>query len=244
MINLGSLLTSRDNLRQGVADLFVLARTIPNIDLDGNGTGDLDASRVSFVGQSLGAIVGTSFLALEPTVNVGLLSVPGGGIARMLEASPTFGPTIRAGLAAGAGLQPGTPNYDSFFGATQQILDPVDPVNYGFASATNAIVLHEVVGNGGSVLPDQVIPNSVAGAPLSGTEPLIRALGLPSLTASTSAANGVRGAVRFTAGDHGSLLNPAASAAATAEMQGQMASLIASGGTQVQITNTTVIRTQ
>lgn len=244
MINLSSLLTSRDNLRQGVADLFVLARTIPNIDLDGDGAGDLDASRVAFVGQSLGAIVGTAFLALEPTVNVGVLSVPGGGIARMLEASPTFGPRIRAGLAAGAGLQPGTPNYDAFFGATQQIIDSADPVNYGFASASNSILLHEVVGNGSNILPDQVIPNRVTGAPLSGTEPLIAALGLPSLTASTTAANGVRGAVRFTAGDHGSLLSPTASRPATVEMQTQMASLIASGGLQVQITDTSVIRTQ
>ncbi len=244
MINLSSLLTSRDNLRQGVADLFVLARTIPNIDLDANGAGDLDASRVAYVGQSLGAIVGTSFLALESTVNVGVLNVPGGGIARMLEASPTFGPRIRAGLAAAAGLQPGTPSYDQFFGATQQIIDAADPVNYGFASATDAIVLQEVVGNGSNVLPDQVIPNRVTGAPLSGTEPLIAALGLPTITASTQAATGVRGAVRFTAGDHGSLLSPAASAAATVEMQTQMASLVASAGQAVQVANPSVIRTQ
>jgi hypothetical protein len=243
MINLASLLTSRDNLRQGVADLFVLTKSIPNIDLDADGTGDLDASRVSFVGQSLGAIVGTSFLALESTVNVGLLSVPGGGIARLLDGSVTFGPRIRAGLQAAAGLQPNTPAYDQFMGAAQQAIDSADPVNYGFASATNAILLHEVVG-GGTVLPDQVIPNSVAGAPLSGTEPLIRALSLPTITASTTAASGVRGAVRFIVGDHGSLLNPAASAAATVEMQGQMASLIASGGQQVQVSNTSVIRTQ
>jgi hypothetical protein len=93
-------------------------------------------------------------------------------------------------------------------GAAQQVVDAVDPINYGFASAQNAIVLHEVVG-GGSVLPDQVIPNTVAGAPLSGTEPLIRALGLPTITNNTpSQPPGVRGAVRFIVGDHGSLLSP------------------------------------
>jgi hypothetical protein len=108
-INLSSLLTSRDNVRQGVADLFVLAKTIPSIDFDGNGA-DFDGSRIAFTGQSLGSIVGTQFVALEPTVNQAVLSVPGGGIARLLEASPTFGPRIRAGLAASAGLQPGTAN--------------------------------------------------------------------------------------------------------------------------------------
>jgi hypothetical protein len=96
---------------------------------------------------------------------------------------------------------------------------------------------------GGAVLSDQVIPNSVTGAPLSGTEPLIRALNLSTLTA-TSQAAAIRGAVRFTAGDHGSLLSPAASGAATVEMQTQMASMIVSDGQAVQVTNTSVIRTQ
>jgi hypothetical protein len=160
----------------------------------------------------------------------------------MLEASPTFGPRIRAGLA-GVGLQPNTPDYDRFFGATQQVIDSADPVNYGFVTAQNAILLHEVVG-GGSVLPDQVIPNVVTGAPLSGTEPLIRVMGLTPITATTQDPNGIRGVVRFIEGDHGSLLSPAASPAATTEMQRQMASFMASGGTAVQVTDTSVIRTQ
>ena len=104
------------------------------------------------------------------------------------------------------------------------------------------ILLHEVVG-GGSVLPDQVIPNSVTGAPLSGTEPLIRALGLNTITASTQAA-AIRGAARFIVGDHGSLLSPASSLAATVEMQGQMASMIVSNGQAVQVSNASVLKTQ
>jgi hypothetical protein len=241
-INLTSLLTSRDNLRQATADLFVLAKSVPNMDIDANGAGDFDGSKIAFVGQSLGSIVGTPFVALDPTVNVAVLSVPGGGIARMIEGSPTFGPRIRAGLAA-AGVQAGTPAFDQFLGATQQVIDSADPVNYGFASVQNAILLHEVVG-GGSVLPDQVIPNTVPGAPLSGTEPLIRVLNLPAITATTQSASGVRGAARFIVGDHGSLLSPNASLPATLEMQGQMISFVASGGAAVVVTNPAVIRTQ
>ncbi len=240
-INLSSLLTSRDNLRQAVADLFVLTASIPWTDIDGNGMGDFDSSNIQFVGLSLGAMVGTSFLALEPNVNVGLLSVPGGGVARLLDGSVAFGPRIRAGLAA-AGVQAGTPTYDSFMGAAQQVIDSIDPINYGFASAQNAILLHEVVG-GGTNLPDQVVPNNVPGAPLSGTDPLIRALGLPSITATTQAANGIRGVVRFTAGEHSSLINPV-NPAVTTEMQRHMASLLASGGAAVLVQDTSVIRAQ
>ena len=126
---------------------------------------------------------------------------------------------------------------------TQTVVDSGDPINYARLNTGERILLHEVVG-GGTVLPDQVIPNTVAGAPLAGTEPLIAYLGLTTITQSTQNLNGVRGAVRFIQGDHGSLLSPAASAAATVEMQTQMASMLATNGTQVPVTNTTVIRTQ
>jgi len=242
-INLSSLLTSRDNLRQAVADLFTLAKTIPTMSVDGDATPDFDGSRIFFVGQSLGSIVGLNFVTLEPTVSTAVLSVPGGGIAQMLNGSATFGPRIRAGLAA-SGINAGTPTFDQFLGAAQQAIDSADPLNFAARSVASGdkILLHEVVG-GGSVLPDQVIPNSVTGAPLSGTEPLIRALGLNTITASTQAA-AIRGAARFIVGDHGSLLSPASSLAATVEMQGQMASMIVSNGQAVQVSNASVLKTQ
>ncbi|HJU39534.1 MAG TPA: Ig-like domain-containing protein [Tahibacter sp.] len=232
-INLSSLLTSRDNLRQGVADLFELAHAIPTI-------ANLDGSRISFVGQSLGSIVGTNFLAIDPNVDVGVVNVPGGGIARMLDGSPTFGPRIRAGLAA-AGVEAGTPDYDAFMTAAQTAIDSGDPINFAAFTADKSILLQEVIG-GGDVLPDQVIPNSVPGAPLSGTEPLIRAFGLADITQTTQSADGIRGAVRFLQGEHGSILDPSDFPAATAEMQGEMASMIVSGGAAVQVTNPAIIR--
>ncbi len=243
-INLSSLLTSRDNIRQASADLFTLARAIPTMRYAG--PNDFDGARIGFVGQSLGSIVGTTFMAIEPSVQTAVLNVPGGGIARLLEGSPTFGPRIRAGLLAAGGPTQGTPDYDTFFGAAQTVIDSSDPINFalpangGMLPSKNLLV-QEVVG-GGSVPPDQVIPNTVAGAPLSGTEPLIRILGLTSITGTTQSASGIRGAVRFLVGDHGSLLSPAASAAATAEMQGEMASMIVSQGTVVQVANPSVIR--
>lgn len=250
-INLTHLLTSRDNLRQGVADLMELAHAIPSFSAGAN---DFDGNRISFVGQSLGSIVGTMFLAVEPTVETGVINVPGGGIARLLEASPAFGPVIRAGLAQ-AGLTPGTPNYDAFFVAAQTVIDSGDPINYaangtllaehtlndGTVVEGKRLLLQEVVGDGAAALPDQVIPNRVAGAPLSGTEPLIAALGLSDIIGTTQSASGIRGVVRFLEGEHGSLLDPTDFPAVTAEMQGEMASMIATGGTTVVVRNPSII---
>ena len=232
-INLTSLLTSRDNLRQGEADLLQLAHAASNLP-------NVDASKISFVGQSLGSIAGTVFLANDPTVKVGLLSVPGGGIARLLDGSPTFGPRIRAGLAA-AGVVAGTPTYDAFMVAAQTAADAGDSINFAGRTAGKRILVHEVIG-GGDARPDQVIPNRVQGAPLSGTEPLIAALGLAPITGSAQSADGIRGATRFLKGEHGSLLDPTSSLAVTAEMQGEMASLLVTGGTAVQVANPAVIQ--
>src|SRR5215471_6682073 len=48
------------------------------IDVDGDGVPDLDASRIYFYGQSVGAQYGTDFLAVEPDVMTGVLNVAGG----------------------------------------------------------------------------------------------------------------------------------------------------------------------
>ncbi|MCF6288752.1 MAG: lipase [Proteobacteria bacterium] len=234
-INLGNLLVTRDNLRQGIADLFTLAATIPTMDYDNDGTTDFDGSKIAFVSHSLGAIHGATFIALEDTVNTAVLSVGGGGIARLLDGSVTFGPRIRAGLAA-VGVDAGTPAYARFMVVAQTVIDAADPINFArAASDLNNILFHEVLG-------DQVVPNTVVGAPLSGTEPLMAAMGLISISATTADPDGLDVAVRFTAGDHGSLLNPTASLTATVEMQTQMASMIATGGTTVVVTDASVIQ--
>ena len=264
-INLGSLLTSRDNNRQGQADLLQLVKNLSVMDIDGDSRPDFDVTRISYTGQSLGAINLIPAMALETTVNVGVLNVGGGGIAQLLNGSPTFGPRIRAGLAAGAGLQPGTSSFDQYFTVTQTVIDAADPLNWAKAlAASDRILFQEVVGSlpasdpscalftatGAPIAgapangcPDAVIPNTVPGAPLAGTEPLVATMGLTAITRTTQNASGIKGIVRFIKGDHGSLLSPAKDAPTTVEMQTEMASMVASGGTAVQVTNTSVIKT-
>ena len=231
-LNLASLLTARDNVRQGAVDLMVLRdslATMAGIDVDEN--------RVHFVGHSLGAMVGTVFLAFEEDVNAASLAMPGGGIARLLDGSANFGPVIQAGLAA-KGIVKGTPEYDAFMVVAQTAVDSADPVNHGaVASGLHPIHMIEVVG-GNSSLPDQTVPNSVPGAPLSGTEPLAAVMGLQSVSSGTSTTGGI---VRFTAGDHGSILSPAASLAATIEMQSEVAGFMASNGAALTVTDTSVV---
>ena len=90
-----TLVGSRDGLRQTVIDLMQLVREIEvGVDVDGNGTRDLDPRRISYVGQSFGGIYGIKFLAIEPNVPAGVANVPGGPIIEIARLSPVFRPLV------------------------------------------------------------------------------------------------------------------------------------------------------
>ena len=164
-INLSSLITSRDNLRQAVADLIHLTRSLGAADpmnLDGAAGDDIDETRIYFSGISLGGIVGTTLLGVNTEIKAASLSVPGGGVAKLLDASASFGPRIAAGLAGVAfstalsGVSSpfeGTDTYETFVRFAQHLVDPGDPINFAVAAnANHRIHLTEVIG-------DTVVPN-------------------------------------------------------------------------------------
>jgi hypothetical protein len=70
------------------------------MDVDGDQIPDLDSSRIYYLGQSLGAIYGTEFLAVEPGVHVGVANVAGGSGIESNRLSIVFRPTIGAYLAS------------------------------------------------------------------------------------------------------------------------------------------------
>lgn len=239
-INLQRLLTSRDNLRQASADIITLVATVSELTA---GPNTFDSSAVHFVGHSLGGIVGIpAVAAMGDGVATASYKAPGGGVARLLHGSASFGPRIRAGLA-GAGVDFPSPAYDQFMFAAQTVIDSADPLNYA-AAASAAAPTHMmlVIGDGNAMLPDQVVPITVAGAPLAGGAPLAALMGLQLITETTTDASGLRGQVRFVAGDHGSLLSPAASPAATVEMQTQVATFMATFGTTIPVNNPAVVQ--
>jgi len=105
-MNLGSLLTTRDNVRQSIADLLALRLGLNNSPAAGV---QINPQEVYFIGHSLGAIAGTAFsrLANQPLdsqidpafeIQGSVLAMPGGSLANFLLASESFGPTIKANL--------------------------------------------------------------------------------------------------------------------------------------------------
>jgi Bacterial virulence factor lipase N-terminal len=79
-----TIIGSRDGLRQTVVDLMQLVRQIEvGMDIDGDGTADLNAQRIYYSGQSFGGIYGTKLLGIEPNIKAGVPNVPGGSITEV-----------------------------------------------------------------------------------------------------------------------------------------------------------------
>lgn len=116
-MNLQSLPTARDNVRQSVSDMLGL-RLGMNVINDQTSTmaANFDMSRVYFMGVSLGGITGVNFNAVANssmgdelaaldglyTVQAASLESPGGGLAQFLIESPSFGPLIKGLLLSQA----------------------------------------------------------------------------------------------------------------------------------------------
>jgi pimeloyl-ACP methyl ester carboxylesterase len=194
IINLSNFSRSRDNIRQAIVDLLNLNASLGNIDNAlASGGGQLNLDKVFVAGHSLGAIFATTFVSVinDPAVLAanddlnkvqGVILANGGGqLTKLLENSPSFGPTILGSLAA-SGLTQGSSNLEKYFYVLQSALDSVDPVVTGklLAETGTPIVLFNMVGGdalptdadeltgisypdgfkvAGSFLPDHTVPN-------------------------------------------------------------------------------------
>jgi len=229
-IQVTSPITSRDNLRQAVIDQLALARALaaPTTVLltdAGPLPAPFDPSRIQLSGQSLGGIVGSTVASLPSGINSFALSVPGGGIADLLLQSATFGPPIGGAVAAKLGAN--TFLFNRMFGDAQAAVDAGDPLNHiAIAAASKPILIHKVVN-------DQVVPNSA-------TDRLIAVSGLPKRSTRGFYPGG--GYVTFTAGSHGSLLDPSAMPPVTVEMQTEFATFAFLDGDGFQIVDDTYVQ--
>lgn len=84
-----NLTDSADALRQTAADFMQLVAEIDSgIDVDSDGSGDFDTSRIFYFGQSFGGFNAALLLATEPSLKAGVLNVAGGPLIEAARLSP------------------------------------------------------------------------------------------------------------------------------------------------------------
>lgn len=191
----------RDIFRQTNADQMALVRGIQaGVDVDADGEPDLDPNGIGYLGVSLGGILGGTFIAVEPAIQMAVLNVAGGRVA-FLGDNPGTRPFYSQYYAMLAELDVNGAEFETFrqrlLELGQQALDPADPLDYArrwsiepFAGFTpRRVLIQEGVG-------DQLVDNA-------STEALAAAGGLVADQA-MSDPGGVSGLWRFDPpGGHG-----------------------------------------
>ncbi len=249
-INLLNPISSRDNLRQGAADILVLAKNLANLNLDNVAGGDVNTSKVYLSSISLGTIVGTVALGADKEaglIKAASVSVGGGAIAKLLDGSQFYGPIITNGLAA-AKVAENTDDYETFMRFAQTVTDSGDPINFAMNAKANRPIHFT------QVLNDLVVPNQSVKGEKSATQDFVGATGFLSGNTALAKAMGFSTKneiditnfnsqnlvdtntwVQFNQGGHGSLLDPTSNASVTAEMQCQSASFFATNGAVIPV---------
>lgn len=184
-VNLGSMQTTRDHLRQTVVDFLNLNASLIQFDLNQDGQNDLNENEVYFIGHSLGGLAGVPFVAvnndpdvlklnthLKPIKAAAFLNTSG-GIIKLIENSPNkdFGASrVLAGLALNSydpqknqySLTQGSSNLEKYFYTFQATLDSTDPVNFtqALTAQKTPLLVTAFIGENSQTTAqkDQVIP--------------------------------------------------------------------------------------
>ncbi len=167
-----NLAATRDGIRQTVLDHHQLVTSLKACGTTNCGALKVDASRIFYMGQSLGGIIGGVTASLRSDINAAVLNVPGFGWADILENTATLqircslvDGLIDAGILTGAksdvvaktGLCMGDdwktqPGYRQFAVIGRWVLDSADPANFAPRLATKKLLVQRVD-------KDQVVPN-------------------------------------------------------------------------------------
>jgi hypothetical protein len=135
-VNAQNFFLSRDNQRQFVVDMSQLVRVIQD-SANPNGLEaklkaaslDIDPANLAYLGQSLGAILGTVYLSAAPEPTTAYLSVPGGHLFDEFAAG-SFHKIVDDYLAS-IGVMKDTPQYFQLAQTARWITDPADPFAVG-----------------------------------------------------------------------------------------------------------------
>ncbi len=191
------LLAIRDNFRQSAVDLMELARLVANPSLDLSlvpGAPRLDASHLVVIGDSLGAIMSTTFAAVEPSIESAVLNVAGGGLANyLLVNSPVEGGDNIPLIATLFGIDIAKQYPDRwmpFVNVAQTIVEAGDSLAFAPHLVTEPVTVSGFERNRPKnvmqveVMGDEVVPNP-------SNEVLARAIGLDLLTPAARAVDGL-----------------------------------------------------
>ncbi len=194
---LRSLGAVRDQMRQSVLDIGSAVDVIRNPTLDLGPLlaavpgAKLDPTKIAYLGNSLGGLMGSMVAAIDPHLKTYVLNVAGGGLMLELGANS---PNIASSLSQAAALNFGFANGRFAAGhpilqLLQHIVDPGDPLLYAGNIITAPITMNGVQNSRKDVIQIEALwDETVANA---SNEALARAAGFPLAEPSVGSMAGV-----------------------------------------------------
>lgn len=155
---------TKDHFDQAMVDLGALERSLRQGDWSEVLGTTVDTARIYYTGQSLGGILGATFLSGAPQIQRAVLNVPGADLVDMFDASAVFGPQVD-GFFTRERIARESYEGERFLDVARWIIDAVDPQNLGPSTGSRALMLQMAT-------LDFIIPNDytrtlerVTGAP-------------------------------------------------------------------------------
>jgi len=180
-----SLAGMRENFRQTVVDQVRLVQILKKSDpgLSAIGNPPLNAECLYYLSDSLGSIIGTQTLAVEPSFGAGVFNVNGGGfLSTLMPNSPVQFGDYEVIIRFLAGVPEDDPinRFSLFVNFGQTVLDGGDSMSYA-----PWILLHPEAAGKDARSPTDILMVEVVGdesMPNRASEPLAKAMGLQLLS--------------------------------------------------------------
>jgi pimeloyl-ACP methyl ester carboxylesterase len=169
-IEVDEIANTRDHFIQAEVDMSSLLRSLQAADWSPVFGRPVDTSHIYYAGESLGGILGGTFVANHDEIVRAVLNVPGADTVDLFKDSPIFSMQI-SGFFKREGVDPNSFDGHRFLNVARWFMDSCDPENFG------AALLHPKSGGARPVLLqmatlDEIIPNAytkilqaVSGAP-------------------------------------------------------------------------------
>jgi pimeloyl-ACP methyl ester carboxylesterase len=120
---------TRDHFLQSEIDLSALLRALREGDWESKIGVRIDTSRIHYAGQSLGGILGATFVATHPEVSTSVLNVPGADTVDLFNDSPFFGGHVDAFFTR-EGVDPESYDGHRFLNVARWFMDAADPAYF------------------------------------------------------------------------------------------------------------------
>jgi hypothetical protein len=151
-IEIEHIANTRDHFIQSEIDLSALLRSLREGNWQSATGHTIDLSRIYYGGQSLGGILGGTFVALHPEISTTVLNVPGADTVDLFSDSPFFGGQVRAFFQR-EGVDPASFDGHRFMNVAHWFMDSADPQSFASRLTEGRDVMIQMA------TLDEIIPN-------------------------------------------------------------------------------------